>query len=126
MTLLGNPNDPIQLEPRTSSFSVGIPEIVPPQRLEFIDPKTKKKRTFDVSKADDILELIKKGWDLFSTIRNGRGRVQTYTVDSTTTTGGNNGSGGVKEAGLFNAKNIIGFGVAAAIMLSLYMSLNKK
>ena len=115
MTLLGNP------ESKTVTFPVTVPEFIPPQPLEFIDPVTKTKRKFNVENIQQYIDLLKQGFELYTQIRGAVGskKIEIRTDFSTPPPPPPNKSG-------LSTNTLLGVGVAAAIMLSLYLSLNKK
>lgn len=115
MTLLGNPIG-------TTTFPVTVPQFIPPQPLEFIDPVTKTKKKFDVKNIQQYIDLLKQGFELYTQIQGARGNQK---IEVKTDFSSKPPLPPPATAG-FNTKTLIGVGVAAAIMLSLYLSLNKK
>lgn len=118
-TLLGSPGIGY-LPPKDVDFGVPtdiiLPTSMPPQKIEMIDPADGKKKLITVDNINKLTELIKQGFDLYGQIKGGSGKkvvVVKRKIPAPTTSG-------------FETKTLIGFGVAAAIMISLYMSLNKK
>lgn len=119
MVLLGTPQS------KGVTIPVTIPTYVPPQQLEMIEVSTGKKKLITVDNISKLIELLSQGYKLFSQIRGGTGSQTVYVTQTDFSTKPSGGSGGVKEAGI-SVNSLIGYGVAAAIMLSLYMSLRKK
>ena len=120
MVLLGTP------ESKGVTIPVDIPTFIPPQQLEMIDTSTGRKKWFTVDNINNLIDLLTKGYKLFTQIRGGTGSQTVYVTQtdfSREPDGG--GSGGGKEAGI-SVNSLIGYGVAAAIMLSLYMTLKDK
>ena len=119
MTLLGNTDELITVKSKQVVLPVTVPKFIPPQPLEFIDPVTKKKKKFDVKNIQQYIDLLKQGFELYTQIRGATGR-QTVEIKTDFS------PLPPPTAAGFNPKTLIGVGVAAAIMLSLYLSLNKK
>jgi len=111
-TLLGSQG--IGLEPKTVKFNVDIPAYVPPQPLEMIDSSTGQKKIFTVQNAQQLAALIQQGYNLFQQIRGATGSQKVVVVRSNTQIP-------PATAGL-NPKSLIGIGVAALIMISLFIS----
>tara|TARA_R110002153_G_scaffold71383_1_gene186937 strand:+ start:1500 stop:1883 length:384 start_codon:yes stop_codon:yes gene_type:complete len=127
MVLLGTP------ESKGVTIPVDIPTFIPPQQLEMIDTSTGKKKLFTVDNISKLIALLSQGYQLFTQIRGGTGSQTVYVTqtdfsreptDGWEKSGGGS-SGGGKEAGI-SVNSLIGYGVAAAIMLSLYMTLKDK
>ena len=123
MVLLGTP------ESKGVTIPVDIPTFIPPQQLEMIDTSTGRKKWFTVDNINNLIDLLTKGYKLFTQIRGGTGSQTVYVTQTDfsrePTDGSGGGSGGGKEAGI-SVNSLIGYGVAAAIMLSLYMTLKDK
>jgi len=122
MTLLGNPIGTITVKSKQVILPVTVPEFIPPQPLEFIDPVTKTKKKFDVKDIQQYVDLLKQGFELYTEIRGATGSKK---IEIKTDFSSRPKLPPPATAG-FNPKTLIGVGVAAAIMLSLYLSLNKK
>ena len=127
MVLLGTPKS------KGVTIPVTVPTFIPPQQMEMIDTSTGKKKLFTIDNISKLIELLGQGYKLFSQIRGGTGSQTVYVTktdfsreptDGWERSGGS-GSGGGKEAGI-SVNSLIGYGVAAAIMLSLYMTLKDK
>ena len=124
MVLLGTP------ESKGVTIPVDIPTFIPPQQLEMIDTSTGKKKLFTVDNISKLIALLSQGYQLFTQIRGGTGSQTVYVTQTDFSRepdggGSGGGSGGGKEAGI-SVNSLIGYGVAAAIMLSLYMTLKDK
>ena len=124
MVLLGTP------ESKGVTIPVDIPTFIPPQQLEMIDTSTGRKKLFTVDNISKLIDLLSQGYKLFTQIRGGTGSQTVYVTQtdfSREPDSGSSGgsSGGGKEAGI-SVNSLIGYGVAAAIMLSLYMTLKDK
>ena len=124
MVLLGTP------ESEGVTIPVTVPTFIPPQQMEMIDTSTGRKKWFTVDNINILIDLLTKGYELFSQIRGGRGSQTVYVTKTDFSRkpddgGSDGGSGGGKEAGI-SVNSLIGYGVAAAIMLSLYMTLKDK
>jgi hypothetical protein len=123
MVLLGTP------ESKGVTIPVDIPTFIPPQQLEMIDTSTGKKKLFTVDNISKLIALLSQGFKLFTQIKGGTGSQTVYVTQTDfsrePTDGSGGGSGGGKEAGI-SVNSLIGYGVAAAIMLSLYMTLKDK
>jgi len=112
-TLLGSQG--IGLKPKTVKFDVKIPAIVPPQPLEMIDVNTGKKKVFTVQNAEQLAALIQQGFNLFQKIKGASGSRNVVVVRSDTQIP-------PPEKGGLNPKTLIGIGVTALIMISLFIS----
>ena len=119
MVLLGTP------ESKGVTIPVDIPTFIPPQQLEMIDTSTGRKKLFTVDNISKLIELLSQGYKLFTQIRGGTGSQTVYVTQTDFSSKPTDGSGGVKEAGI-SVNSLIGYGVAAAIMLSLYVTLKNK
>jgi hypothetical protein len=118
------------LEPKGVTIPVTIPTYIPPQPLEMLDPVTKEKKTFTIDNISKLIALLSQGFTLFSQIRGGTGsqviNVQTDFSRKDPDGGSGGGSGGGANTAGVSVNSLIGYGVAAAIMISLYMSLKDK
>tara|TARA_R110000851_G_scaffold322144_2_gene487982 strand:+ start:2093 stop:2467 length:375 start_codon:yes stop_codon:yes gene_type:complete len=124
MVLLGTP------ESKGVTIPVDIPTFIPPQQLEMIDTSTGKKKLFTVDNISKLIALLSQGYQLFTQIQGGTGSQTVYVTQTDFSRepdggGSGGGSGGGKKAGI-SVNSLIGYGVAAAIMLSLYMTLKDK
>ena len=124
MVLLGTP------ESKGVTIPVDIPTFIPPQQLEMIDTSTGKKKLFTVDNISKLIALLSQGYQLFTQIKGGTGSQTVYVTQTDFSRepdggGSGGGSGGGTEAGI-SVNSLIGYGVAAAIMLSLYMTLKDK
>lgn len=123
MVLLGTPKS------KGVTIPVTVPTFIPPQQMEMIDTSTGKKKLFTIDNISKLIELLGQGYKLFSQIRGGTGSQTVYVTktdfSSKPTDGSGGGDAGGKEAGI-SVNSLIGYGVAAAIMLSLYMTLKDK
>ena len=98
-----------------------------PESIDMIDNSTGRKKWFTVDNINNLIDLLTKGYKLFTQIRGGTGSQTVYVTQTDFSRepdggGSGGGSGGGKEAGI-SVNSLIGYGVAAAIMLSLYMTL---
>tara|TARA_R110001606_G_scaffold284360_2_gene432701 strand:- start:63 stop:500 length:438 start_codon:yes stop_codon:yes gene_type:complete len=96
-----------------------IPAYIPPQPIEMIDVNTGKKKVFTVENAQALAKLIQQGYNIYSQIKGGSGSQKVVVVRSS------NSIPPPSTAGI-NTKSIIGIGVAALIMISLYLSVKNK
>tara|TARA_R110000850_G_scaffold101688_1_gene210246 strand:+ start:1125 stop:1499 length:375 start_codon:yes stop_codon:yes gene_type:complete len=124
MVLLGTP------ESKGVTIPVDIPTFIPPQQLEMIDTSTGKKKLFTVDNISKLIALLSQGYQLFTQIQGGTGSQTVYVTQTDFSRepdggGSGGGSGSGKKAGI-SVNSLIGYGVAAAIMLSLYMTLKDK
>jgi hypothetical protein len=126
MVLLGTPKS------KGVTIPVTVPTFIPPQQMEMIDTSTGKKKLFTIDNISKLIELLGQGYKLFSQIRGGTGSQTVYVTQTDFSSkpdgwekSGGGSSGGGKEAGI-SVNSLIGYGVAAAIMLSLYMTLKDK
>jgi len=108
MTALGNP------QTKGVQFDVTIPNYVPPQPLEFIEPTTGKKKIFTVDNAQKLADLIQQGYNLVQQIRGGTGQRKVVVVRS------NSDINTVKSG--INITTALGGAIAAYILFSLLMS----
>ncbi len=108
MTALGNPQS------KGVQFDVTIPNYVPPQPLEFIEPTTGKKKIFTVDNAQKLADLIQQGYNLVQQIRGGTGQRKVVVVRS------NSDINPVKSG--INITTALGGAIAAYILFSLLMS----
>jgi len=108
MIALGNP------QPKGVQFDVTIPQYVPPQPLEFIEPTTGKKKVFTIDNAQKLADLIQQGYNLVQQIKGGTGQRKVVVVRS-------NDSINPVKAG-FNITTVLGGAIAAYILFSLLMS----
>ena len=114
-TLLGLGSQSIGLDPKTVKFNVDIPAYVPPQPLEMIDSSTGQKKVFTVQNAQQLAALIQQGFNLFQQIKGATGSRNVVVVRSNTQIPPPSKSG-------LSTNSLIGIGVAALIMISLFMS----
>jgi len=101
------------------SIPYTIPTYIPPQPIEMIDVNTGKKKVFTVENAQALANLIQQGYNIYSQIKGGSGSQKVVVVRSS------NSIPPPSTAGI-NTKSIIGIGVAALIMISLYLSVKNK
>ena len=101
------------------SIPYTIPTYIPPQPIEMIDVNTGKKKVFTVENAQALAKLIQQGYNIYSQIKGGSGSQKVVVVRSS------NSIPPPSTAGI-NTKSIIGIGVAALIMISLYLSVKNK
>ena len=52
---------------------VTLPSYIPQQKIEMLDVNTGRKKIFTVENIEELTELIKSGFALFSVLRGGRG-----------------------------------------------------
>tara|TARA_R110000782_G_scaffold103018_1_gene190450 strand:+ start:2646 stop:3026 length:381 start_codon:yes stop_codon:yes gene_type:complete len=126
MVLLGTP------ESKGITIPVTVPKFIPPQQMEMIDTSTGRKKLFTVDNVSNLISLLSQGYQLFSQIKGGTGSQTVYVTQTDfsrkpdgSSDGSGGGSGGAKKAGI-NVDSLLGYGIAAAIMLSLYMTLKNK
>jgi len=100
-------------------FDVNIPAFVPPQPIEMIDSSTGQKKVFTVQNAQQLAALIQQGFNLYKQIKGATGSRNVVVVRSNTQIPP------PKTSGL-NTKSLIGIGVAALIMISLFISVKNK
>ena len=100
-------------------FDVDIPAYIPPQPLEMIDSSTGQKKTFTVQNAQQLAALIQQGFNLYQQIKGATGSKKVVVVRSNTQIPP------PKTAGL-KINSLIGIGVAALIMISLFISVKNK
>ena len=114
-TLLGLGSSGIGLDPKTVKFDVSIPAYVPPQPLEMIDSSTGQKKVFTVQNAQQLAALIQQGFNLYQQIKGATGSRNVVVVRSNTQIP-------PPQKGGLNPTSLIGIGVAALIMISLFLS----
>tara|TARA_R110000824_G_scaffold200622_1_gene384619 strand:+ start:1618 stop:2061 length:444 start_codon:yes stop_codon:yes gene_type:complete len=100
-------------------FDVDIPAYIPPQPLTMIDSSTGQKKVFTVQNAQQLAALIQQGFNLFQQIKGATGSKKVVVVRSNTQIPP------PKTSGL-NTNSLIGIGVAALIMISLFISVKNK
>jgi hypothetical protein len=76
MIALGNPQS------KGVQFDVTIPNYIPPQPLEFIEPTTGKKKVFTIDNAQKLADLIQQGYNLVQQIKGGTGQRKVVVVTS--------------------------------------------
>jgi hypothetical protein len=92
---------------------IQLPATIPTQQIETVDIKTGKKKFFTVERVDQIIDLVNKGFALFSKIKGtGTGQVVYQPPPPPPP----------KEAGFGKIATVLGGVAAAYVVFSLLMS----